>query len=305
MSKLYALVAVLMLVPLSFCQDAVQLPRILGIAHVAFRVGDLNKTIAFYNDLLGYQEPFSLQDSRGNAAITFVKVNDKQYIELFRGDEITEGQLDHFALYTDDLERMKAYLLSKGVKLQRDIHKGKIGNEFLTIKDPDGHPIEIVQYSADGLTARAYGKFMPPGRVSDHINHVGILVNSVGGATKFYRDILGFREFARGGGTANVPGWVDLRTPNSSDYIEFLPYSVLPSPAQIRAENHVCLGTPNLGKLAADINLRSASRMLSPRINVETGGSLPPRANLYDPDGARIEIMESVSPGTQLSSPSK
>ena len=295
MRKLYALSIVLMFVPWSFSQNTVRLPKILGVAHVAFRVKDLNKSRVFYDDLLGYQEPFSLADSNGNAAIAFVKVNDKQYIELFRGDEVTQGQLDHFALYTDDLENMKAYLLSQGITLQRDIHKSRVGNEFLTIKDPDGHPIEILQYSAEGLMAGANGKFMSSDRASDHITHVGILVNSVGGATKFYRDVLGFREFARGGGTTSVPGWIDLRVPDGNDYVEFLPYSGSPSSAQIRLQNHICLGTSNVQKLSDTISLRASSRMLSSKINVETGGNLPPRTNLYDPDGARIEIMQSTT----------
>ncbi len=79
----------------------------------------------------------------------------------------------------------------------KDTHKGRIGNPFLTIRDPDGHFVEILQYSPTSLTGQSTGKFMPAGRISDHITHVGIVVSSVDSAMRFYRDALGFREAAR------------------------------------------------------------------------------------------------------------
>lgn len=39
-----------------------QRPQFLGIAHVAYRVSDLDRTELFYGSLLGYEEPFSLND---------------------------------------------------------------------------------------------------------------------------------------------------------------------------------------------------------------------------------------------------
>jgi catechol 2,3-dioxygenase-like lactoylglutathione lyase family enzyme len=192
-------------------QTNAQRPHVLGLAHVAFRVSDLGKTGAFYENFLGYAEPFSLSEENGNAAIALVKVNDEQYVELLQGDARSQGQLDHFALYTDDLAAMREYLLAQRVAISKDIHQGRVGNPFLTIHDPDGHPMEIVQYSPTSLTGQSKGKFMPADRVSGHITHVGILVESVGSAIRFYRDVLGFQEFARGSGAAGQPDWIDLK----------------------------------------------------------------------------------------------
>jgi len=274
-------------------QTGVPRPHVWGLAHVAFRVSDLGKTGAFYESLLGYKEPFSVKDSTGNTTIAFVKVNDEQYVELFSGDERGQGQLDHFALYTDDLAAMRSYLVVQGVRIFADIHKGRVGNSFLTIRDPDGHPIEILQYSPNSLTARTQGKFMPDSRISNHITHVGIMVNSVGSSMKFYRDILGFHEFSRGGG--QQPGWVDLQAPDGSDYIELLPFSGVPSAADLRAQNHFCLVSADVRKMITSLQERATSGLLTTPLTVQTGGSLPPRTNLFDPDGARVEIMEPVS----------
>jgi len=290
----YALAFVLALSSLQ-AQTGAQRPQVLGIAHVAFRVSNLATTAAFYQNLLGYQEPFALNSDNGKPAIRFIKVNDLQYVELFPGDARSQGQLDHFALYTNDLAAMRSYLLSQGVPIGEDTHRGRIGNYFFAIRDPDGHVIEIEQYSTSSLTARAKGRFMPASRISNHITHVGILVNSVGSSMRFYRDILGFREFARGPGTNGQFGWIDLETPDGSDYIELIPFAGVPSPADLRAQTHFSLLSPNLQQTVATLQSRASTGLLSSSLTVETSGNLPPRTNVFDPDGARIEIMESIT----------
>ena len=269
-----------------------QRPQFLGIAHVAYRVSDLDRTELFYGSLLGYEEPFSLNDGAGKTKTAFVKVNDLQYVELFQGDAQNQGQLDHFALYTDDLTAMRAYLHGLGMYIAKDTHKGRIGNPFLTIRDPDGHFVEILQYSPTSLTGQSQGKFMPATRISDRLTHIGIVVTSVDIAMKFYRDALGFREVSRGGGGDGQPGWIDLQVPDGIDYIELIPLSSKPSPADLKAQNHFCIPSSDVRKTVAILKTRRPGDPLISAIKVQTGGDLPLRANFFDPDGARIEIME-------------
>src|ERR1700675_1261697 len=47
-------------------------PQVLGLAHVAFRVGDAGKARAFYEGFLGYQEPFSLKDENGRLTVAYM-----------------------------------------------------------------------------------------------------------------------------------------------------------------------------------------------------------------------------------------
>lgn len=51
-----------------------------GIAHIALRVNDLQKARDFYN-ALGFEEAFSFSDD-GKVSVSYVKVNDRQFIEL-------------------------------------------------------------------------------------------------------------------------------------------------------------------------------------------------------------------------------
>jgi len=92
--------------------DQLPRPHILGLAHVAFRVGNIETAREFYEKFLGFAEPFSLTNPDGSLALTFVKINDRQYLELFPGLDPTADRLHHVALETDNAERMRAYLAS-------------------------------------------------------------------------------------------------------------------------------------------------------------------------------------------------
>src|SRR5437588_11362744 len=85
----------------------VQRPRILGVAHIAFYVSDLSKARGFYEDFLGFEEPFSLKREDGSVRVAFVKINDKQYVELFTDPAKNDGQLNHTAIYTDNAQQMR------------------------------------------------------------------------------------------------------------------------------------------------------------------------------------------------------
>src|SRR5580658_5064169 len=76
-------------------------PRITGLSHVALWVRDLEKSRAFYKGYLGFDEPYTLDDKAGGVLLTWIKVNDRQSIELFPFNENTPKDGDslyHVAL---------------------------------------------------------------------------------------------------------------------------------------------------------------------------------------------------------------
>src|SRR4051812_1687500 len=197
------LISCLILVTVFFCHSAVaqrqNRPRILGVAHMALYVSDLQAARAFYKDFLGFAEAFVLKRDDGSDRIAFIKINDEQYIELFAEAPKQDAHLNHIAFYTDSAENMRQYLATRGVKVPDTVGKGLIGNVNFNILDLDRHTVEIVQYEPDSWTLREKGRFMPDTRISTHIAHIGVLVGSLDPAMKFYGEILGFQEFWRGG----------------------------------------------------------------------------------------------------------
>src|SRR5579864_2651538 len=120
------LLAVVLMASSLFAQTALERPKILGVAHMAVYVKDLAKTRQFYEDFLGLAEAFTLPPKTGGGVrIAFIKVNDHQYFEIFNEKDRGEGQLNHISFYTEDADRMYAYLKSKGIQVMSD--KGSVG----------------------------------------------------------------------------------------------------------------------------------------------------------------------------------
>jgi catechol 2,3-dioxygenase-like lactoylglutathione lyase family enzyme len=267
-------------------------PHILGISHTALYVSDLEKARWFYEDFLGYAEPYNLKRDDGSVRIAFVKINEDQYIELFTDKPKQEGQLNHIAFYTDSAEGMRAYLAARGVKVPEKVEKGKIGNLNFTVTDPDGHTVEIVQYEPDGLTRQAEGKFLPETRISTHIPHVGVTIGALDPAVKFYGGVLGFEEIWRGSSNGKVLSWTNMRVPDGKDYLEFMLYEKMPEGKELGGKNHICLVTPDIGKAVATLKARPSATSYTLPMEIKVGVNGKRQANFFDPDGTRVELME-------------
>src|SRR3984957_20807273 len=104
--KIFRPILLLALAPALFAQDALARPKVLGVAHMAVYVKDLAKTRQFYEQFMGFGEPFTLPQKDGQGTrIVFVKVNDHQYFEIFNEADRGEGQLNHISLYTNTAAR--------------------------------------------------------------------------------------------------------------------------------------------------------------------------------------------------------
>ena len=267
-------------------------PPITGVAHMAIFTHDMNKSLAFYRDFLGYQVPYTLPAVNGHSAVTFIKINNRQYIEISPEKEPNSDRLNHISIETPDAEAMRVYLRSKGVKVPEKVGKNRIGNSSFSIKDPEGHGVEITQYDPDSWTVREKGKYMSNARISKHMMHVGIIVTKFDAEMKFYEDVLGFREFWRGSKSGTELSWVNLRVPDGQDYLEFMLFKELPLSSKRGTAHHICLEVPDAQSALATLNTRSYRREYTRPLEVHIGVNRKRIVNIFDPDGTRIEVME-------------
>jgi lactoylglutathione lyase len=258
-------------------ENGTKRPHILGVAHVALYVSDLQKARDFYKGYLGFEEVFSFKGKDGSDRVSFIKINDDQYLELSADVPKNDGRLSHIAFYTNDVKGMYDYLKSIGMNLSAKITKGRSGNTSFMIADPDGHDVEIVQYESDSWTSREKGNFMPDTRIGTHIEHIGITTGSIELAMKFYCDTLGFE---RNGDK--------VRVPDGEDRVEFGQYHKPPTPEFLGSRNHICIRVPDVQKAVTTLTAKN------PSIPIETHllQRSKMRANVNDPDGTRIEFMD-------------
>ncbi len=263
-------------------------PAIVGVAHIAVKTDNLEAARQFYRHVLGFEEPFNLNNPDGSLRLTYFKVNDHQYIEIFPTlKNPNEDRLSHIAFETTDAQALRDYLASKDVKVPSSIKPGLDGNLSFMVTDPDGHKVEFVQYLPGSLHSRDFGKFLPATRVSDHIQHVGVTVKDRAAADRFYKDILGFRLGWHGGMNDNRTDWVDMRVPEGGDWLEYMLNVNNPTPRQLGVMHHLSLAEPSI---------QSGYRTVTDRgykaEPAKIGRDGKWQLNLYDPDLTRVELME-------------
>ena len=273
-------------------------PPIVGVAHIGLRVDDMDAARKFYGQELGFGD-FSLNKLSGDLLLTYYKVNDHQYIEIFPElkDPLQE-RLSHISFETTNIQQLRDYLASKGVKVPDTLKLGLDKNISFTIKDPDGHVVEFVQYMPGSLHASYFGKLMPATRISDRIIHVGVVVADRAASDHLYKDILGFHETWHGGKNDTVTDWVDMQVPDGTDWLEYMLNVHNPSPKSLGINNHLALGVPSVAAGYKTVTSRGFTAE-QPKIGRDGKWQL----NLYDPTLTRAELMEPKPVETPCCSP--
>ncbi len=264
-------------------------PRVLGLSHVALRVSSVAASRRFYQDFLGMGW-LQAAPSPDPSAPVFVVVSDRQYIELRPGLVPDEDRLDHVAFQVDDVEAARATFASRAPSGSRPTPPGPMGTRGFLIEDTEDHRIGFVSHPAGGWPAK--GAVAGDAPISGRILHAGVLVGDLEPATRFYEDVLGFRETWRGSRSGTVLSWTNMRVPDGTDYVEFMLYAEKPAPDARGTPHHICLEVTDVEAARVRLQERATSVSYTRPLEVRIGTNRRRQLNLFDPDGTRVELME-------------
>jgi catechol 2,3-dioxygenase-like lactoylglutathione lyase family enzyme len=193
-----------------------------GIAHVALRVSDVPKLRAFYKTL-GWEQAFEFSDDKGTTT-SYVKVSDRQFIELYRKDKPSDALgLMHICMQASDLDRVAAAYAALGLAPTQP-RKARAGNVLFNLRDPEGQIIECTQYLPGSLHYSDHGKHLGDARISDHMIGVVLTARDVEAERAFFTGKLGFSGSAYKLGVPGNPGeTIELkpRTTSSAPELRF------------------------------------------------------------------------------------
>ena len=221
----------------------------------------------------------------------------------------------HVAIIVSDMDRAYARLRQFGVEhastgpqtLPKTI-PGAAGIRAFYFRDPDGHPLEILQFPPDKGAPKWHRS---SGRLFLGIDHTAIVVDDTETSLGFYRDALGFRvageSFNFGteqehlnnvrGARLRITGLRAAAGPGI-EFLEYLaPTDGRPFPADERANDLVHWQTtilvPNAATAAAVVR-RGRFRLVSPGPVTLSDTSLGFRRGLRvrDPDGHVVQLVE-------------
>ena len=192
-----------------------------GIAHVALRVSDLEKSRQFYESL-GFEKAFEFSEG-GKPTELFMKINDHQFIELYpRTQDSQPIGLMHVCYEVHDIESLRNAYLKIGLN-PPEATKFRAGNLLFVLHDPEGQVVEYTQYLPSSLHAEDRGKHLGEHRVSTRLQAAVLPAKDLADEQTFYIDKLGFKPIADDRNRLRLPG-------DSGDGLGLAPH---PAPAQL------------------------------------------------------------------------
>jgi lactoylglutathione lyase len=119
------------------------------LLHTRYRVEDLDKTVAFYKDVLGLQEVRRSQSGRGSHLVFFKAPGSEELIEICKYDgsgPVSVGyDLTHLAFEVEDMDAFAKHAESLGYPLSDGPHSSSNGSIIAFVDAPEGYEIELIQ----------------------------------------------------------------------------------------------------------------------------------------------------------------
>ncbi|HEY1363405.1 MAG TPA: VOC family protein [Xanthobacteraceae bacterium] len=158
--------------------------RIRKIAHAAYEVPDVEMQVEYYTEIMG----LTVTD-KGEGAVYLASTVDHHSLVLRRGARAECLRLGFQIGPDDDLDAFDRQVQGHGIKTQRRKDAEPSIADLVTFTDPKGTTIEVFKRGAF-----AGQRFPSKGIVPHKLGHVAFHVTDVKHVTRFYCDVLGFRE---------------------------------------------------------------------------------------------------------------
>ena len=128
------------------------------VLHTMIRVGDLDRSIKFYTDVLGMKLLRRKDYPDGKFTLAFVGYGpetEHAVVELTYNWGTEKYDLGngfgHIALEVDDVYKSCTDIKNRGGKVTREAGPKKHGNTVIAfVEDPDGYKIELIQKGTQG-----------------------------------------------------------------------------------------------------------------------------------------------------------
>jgi catechol 2,3-dioxygenase-like lactoylglutathione lyase family enzyme len=263
-----------------------QRPPITAISHMCVYAHDLAASDNFYGRILGATKAPDPQRPDG----VRYYFSPTQFVEVLPlPSDHSLSRMACVAYDTSNAKDLRTYLLAHN-QTTSDLHTSADGSFWFDTKDPEGNTVQFIELSADRPA-------ITTDPVSTRIIHVGYLVHSRADEDHFYKDLLGFRPYWYGAMHPDHTDWISQQVPEGHDWLEYMMVgdgSDTPTDHvdanQLGVLNHFSLGVQNMEK--AVTVLYQQDRLPPKHDGPQMGKDGKWQANLYDPDGTRVELME-------------
>lgn len=117
----------------------------ISVLYSTMIVNDLDESVAFYRDILGFSEGYHVDLPVG--AITIMNSPEGASVELIESPHFDTG-LYSVGTDVDDLEEVIRHLKKSGYEIEGQITPTSVGRQAF-VKDPNGISICLIEHSDD------------------------------------------------------------------------------------------------------------------------------------------------------------
>jgi glyoxylase I family protein len=131
--------------------ESTQQKFILGLWGIRYQVKDVERSIAFYTQILGFNLDHQVLPAFGQVSIGNLKLilsgpGASGSRQLPDGRQQEPGGWNRIVLQVEDLPTRIVDLKKQGVKFRNEMEVGP-GGKQIQVEDPDGNPIELFEPS--------------------------------------------------------------------------------------------------------------------------------------------------------------
>ena len=124
--------------------------KVTKLLHTRYRVNDLERTVAFYRDVLGLAEIRRHKSPRGSELVFLKTPGSEELIEITffpaGGPVQVQPDLTHLAFEVDSLDEFAKHLAKHGLKFSDGPATTSTGTVFAFVDAPEGYEIELIQH---------------------------------------------------------------------------------------------------------------------------------------------------------------
>jgi lactoylglutathione lyase len=124
------------------------------LLHTRYRVNDLERTVKFYQEVLGLKEIRRIKSPRGSELVFLKAPESEELIELcsYPASGTVQVPLDltHLAFQVDSLPEFGRHLAALGIAYSDGPHLRPDGSGIAFIDAPEGYEIELIQMAKSG-----------------------------------------------------------------------------------------------------------------------------------------------------------
>lgn len=268
------------------------------IAHVALNPLDMDRSVAFFENVFGWKKSFELHHDNGDPWIVYMKICKGHFLELFYdvinnrdyAFDFKKTGYNHLCVTVGNIRKTLQEIHKKGYidSPEPETEKSKCRNRWLY--DPDGNGIELQEYTPECIQMQsneAPYEFGQDGYVG--IGHACFVCRDIKASLDFYCTKLGMKLVGIQENDEGKP-WIHYVRIADGVYLELLPDGQGENPNigwNSRGFNHLCVETDNL--------IEDVEHLRSIGVGIDqepkTSADLNWQAWIHDPDGNKIELM--------------